>query len=101
MNNNEMIQRKIDTGNLVHINGKILRTLNVISESRCQLSSLEYSFGDIEHDSFVNSVKYLNMNGYVELKDCWTKKRFPLRKASLTILKYLLPLKESVYFAEF
>lgn len=74
MNTNEMIQRKINTGNLVHINGKILRTLNVISESRCRLSSLEYSFGDIEHDSFVNSVKYLNMSGYVELNDCWTKK---------------------------
>lgn len=41
MNNNEMIQRKIDTGNLLHINEKILRTLNVISESRCRLSSLE------------------------------------------------------------
>lgn len=101
MNNNEMIQRKINTGNLVHINGKILRTLNVISESKCQLSSLEYSFGDIEHDSFVNSVKYLNMSGYVELKDCWTKKRFPLKNVSLMILKYLLQQKEYVYFVEF
>lgn len=80
MNNNEMIQRKINTGNLVHINGKILRTLNVISESKCQLSSLEYSFGDIEHDSFVNSVKYLNMSGYVELKDCWTKKTISFKE---------------------
>lgn len=74
MHNNEMIQRKINIGNLVHINGTILRTLNVISESKCLLSSLEYSFGDIEHGSFINSVKYLNMSGYVELKDCWTKK---------------------------
>lgn len=81
MNNNELIQRKIDTGNLVHINGKILRTLNVISESKCQLSSLEYSFGDIEHDDFVNSVKYLSMSGYVELKDCWSKKAIPFKES--------------------
>lgn len=81
MNNNEMIQRKIDTGNLLHINGKILRTLNVISESRCRLSSLEYSFGYIEHDSFVNSVRYLNMSGYVELKDCWTKKTISFKES--------------------
>lgn len=81
MNNNEMIQRKIDTGNLVHINRKVLRSLNVISESKCQLSSLEYSFGDIKHDSFVNSVKYLNMSGYVELKDCWTKKTISFKES--------------------
>lgn len=91
MNNNDMMQRRIDAGNLVHINGKILRTLNVISESKCLLASLEYSFGEIEHSDFVYSLKYLSISGYVELRDCWSKKvisfsesRFDETEVSLT-----------------
>jgi len=73
MNKNKIIQ-KIDQGNFRHINGTILRTLNVIAESRCRLSSLEYSLRNDDHDSFINSIKYLNLSGYIELVDCNTKK---------------------------
>ncbi len=44
MNNHEKIQNKIETGNFIHFNGSVLQTLNIISDSRCRLSSLEYSF---------------------------------------------------------
>lgn len=44
-----------------------------------------HSFGNIEHDSFVNSVKYLNMSGYVELKDCWTKKTISFKESKSEI----------------
>lgn len=74
MNNKEKIQREIEKADFVKINGKILRTLNVIPESSVSLTSLEYTFNGVEHSSFINSVKYLNLSGYVELKNRRTKK---------------------------
>ena len=69
MNNREKIQNKIETGNFIHFNGSVLRTLNIISDSRCRLSSLEYSFKGIDHYEFNDSIKYLYSSGYVELTD--------------------------------
>ena len=69
MNNHEKIQNKIETGNFMHINGSILRTLNVISDSKCRLSSLEYSFKGVDHYCFMDSIKYLDTSEYVELTD--------------------------------
>lgn len=69
MNNREKIQNKIETGNFMHCNGSVLRTLNIISDSRCRLSSLEYSFRGVDHYEFMDSIKYLDSSGYVELTD--------------------------------
>lgn len=69
MNNREKIQNKIETGNFIHFNGSVLRTLNIISDSRCRLSSLEYSFKGLDHYEFTDSIKYLYSSGYVELTD--------------------------------
>lgn len=41
---------------------------------RLSLTSLEYTFNGVEHSSFINSVKYLNLSGYVEIKNRRTKK---------------------------
>ena len=75
MNNHEKIQNKIETRNFMHRNGSILRTLNVISDSRCSLSSLEYSFKGVDHYCFIDSIKYLDTSGYVDLTDSKTGKK--------------------------
>lgn len=72
MNNREKIQNKIETGNFMHTNGSVLRTLNIISDSRCRLSSLEYSFKGVDRYEFMDSIKYLDSSGYVELTDSET-----------------------------
>lgn len=69
MNNREEFQKKIETGDFMHINGSVLRTLNVIADSKCRLSSLERSFGNIDHYCFMDSIKYLDLSGYIELTD--------------------------------
>lgn len=69
MNNREKIQNKIETGNFMHTNGSVLRTLNIISDSKCRLSSFEYSFKGVDHYEFMDSIKYLDSSGYVELTD--------------------------------
>lgn len=79
MNNREKFQKKIETGDFMHINGSVLRTLNVISDSRCRLSSLEYSFGNVDHYCLMDSIKYLDLSGYVELTDSETGKKTNFR----------------------
>ena len=75
MNNREKFQKKIETGDFMHTNGSVLRTLNVISDSRCRLSSLEYSFKGVDHYEFMDSIKYLDSSGYVELMDIESGKK--------------------------
>ncbi len=75
MNNREEIRKKIETGDFIHINGSVLRTLNVIPDSRCRLSSLEYLFRNIDHYRFMDSIKYLDLSGYAELTDSETGKK--------------------------
>ena len=56
---------------IFNLNGTILRTLNVLENSRCGLSSLEFVFkGHTEHDDFIESVKYLSESEYITLRKC-------------------------------
>lgn len=82
MNNREKFQKKIETGNFMHMNGSVLRTLNVISDSKCCLASLVYALGNIDHDCLIDSVKYLNLSGYVELTDNETGKKINFKADS-------------------
>ncbi|MDE6091500.1 MAG: hypothetical protein K2G14_00190 [Ruminococcus sp.] len=68
--NTEKIQKDIENSNFFNMNGTILRTLNVIENSRCTLSSLEFVFkGHTEHNEFIESVKYLSVSGYINLRN--------------------------------
>ena len=71
--NAEKIQKDIAYSKFFHMNGTILRTLNVLDDSRCTLSSLEFVFkGHTEHNEFIESVKYLSVSGYINLRNCDT-----------------------------
>lgn len=77
--NNREIQNKIENENFIHSNGTILRTLNVISDNKCRLSSLEKLFKCIDHYEFTDNVKYLNTSGYVKLTDIETGNEINLK----------------------
>jgi len=69
--NIEKIQNDIKNSSFFHMNGTILRTLNVIEDSRCGLSSLEFVFRQTtNHNSFIESIRYLYESGYIRLMDC-------------------------------
>lgn len=68
--NIEKIQNDIKNSSFFHMNGTILRTLNVIENSRCGLSSLEFVFRQTDHNSFIESIRYLSESGYIRLTDC-------------------------------
>ena len=66
--NAEKIQKDIENINFFNMNGTILRTLNMLDDSRCTLASLEFVFKNhIKHTEFMESVKYLSVSGYINL----------------------------------
>lgn len=72
--NNEKIQIDIKNSMFARMNGTILRTLNVIENNRCRLSSFEFAFNvTVKHDELINNVKYLSENGYINLWNCYGK----------------------------
>lgn len=69
--NTEKIQNDIKNSSFFHMNGTILRTLNIVVDSRCSLASLEYVFRQTtDHSSFTESIRYLYESGYIRLTDC-------------------------------
>lgn len=83
MNNREKIQNKIETGDFMHRNSSILRTLNAILDSCCRLASLEYLFRGVNHYEFVDSIKHLDSSGYVELTDIESEKKIDFKSDRL------------------
>ena len=72
--NTEKIQKDIKNINFFNMNGTILRTLNVLDNSRCTLTSLEFVFkNNIKHTEFTESVKYLSVSGYINLRNINTE----------------------------
>ncbi|MBD5159349.1 MAG: hypothetical protein HDT23_03805 [Ruminococcus sp.] len=68
---------------LTHINGSVLRTLNVISGGKCSISGLEYVFSGINHGNLIDSLEYLTKSNYIELEN-HEKDRFSATNAVLT-----------------
>lgn len=68
--NAEKIQKDIENISFFNMNGTILRTLNILDDSRCTLASLEFVFkSSIKHTEFIESVKYLSVSGYITLRN--------------------------------
>lgn len=68
--NAEKIQKDIENINFFNMNGTILRTLNILDDSRCSIASLEFVFRDKnDNKSFIESIKYLSVSGYIDLRN--------------------------------
>lgn len=72
------IQQIAGTDELMHINGSVLRTLNAISGGKCRISDIEYIFSRINHHCLLNSLKYLVISEYIQLKSSTTGSRAEL-----------------------
>lgn len=78
MNNRENFQKKIETRDFMHMNDSVLRTLNVISDSKCHLSSLAYSFRNVDHYclvDYVSSIKKIEKTA----KICYNENNHKLK----------------------
>lgn len=79
--NIEKMLNNIKNSSFFHMNGTILRTLNIVVDSRCSLASLEYIFRQTtDHRSFTESIRYLYESGYIRLTDCNNRKPVELKE---------------------
>lgn len=79
--NDKKIQNDIKNNSFFRMNGTILRTLNIVVDSRCGLSSLEYAFKQTtDHSSLIESIRYLHESGYIKLTDCDSRKPVDLKE---------------------
>lgn len=69
----EQIRQKIENGNFIENNGRILKMLNVMSGGYKKLTELKYVLVDVEEYEIVKSVDYLYESGYIKLRNTETK----------------------------
>lgn len=84
------VQQIAKTGDLTHINGSVLRTLNVISGGKCRLSDLECVFNGINRYHFLDSLEYLAESEYIELKNGTTGSRTDLETGQFSATNAVL-----------
>lgn len=82
----EKIKQKIENGNFIKNNGRILKMLNVMSGEFKKLTELKYVLSDMEEYEIVKSIDYLFESGYIKLRNYETKQPAALAD---TPFKYL------------
>lgn len=88
MNKNEAtkLRQRIENGNFIANNGRVLQLLNVLTGDFKKLTELQYVLSDMEEHEIVKSVDYLYECGYIKLRDTETDKPTTLADTSF---KYL------------
>ncbi len=75
---NKNVEKKINrsyySAKFSDINGRILRTLNVLDDKKPKLSAIITLFNDAEFKEFTDSVSYLSLCGYISIIDVYTGK---------------------------
>ena len=86
MDKNE-IQRKVEIGNFVANNGRILRTINLLGDKYKRLTDIGYVLGDLEQDDIIKSIAYLRDAGYLILRRISDKRDVETSEAAFTDLE--------------
>ena len=87
---NNCLQQTAGNGGLMHINGSVLRTLNVISGGKCRLSDLDDVFSRVTRCRLINSLEYLAESEYIELKNDTTGSRADLETGQFSAINAVL-----------
>ena len=82
----EQIRQKIENGNFIENNGRILQMLNVLSGEFKKLTELKYVLSDMEEYEIVKSIDYLYESGYIKLRNFETKQSAELSDTSFNLL---------------
>ncbi|MEE1155698.1 MAG: type VI secretion protein [Acutalibacteraceae bacterium] len=60
---------KIKTGRCIKNNGRVLRTINLLSYRYVRLTDAQYALDDIPEDELLDSINYLTEAGYIKSRD--------------------------------
>lgn len=73
-NKEEKINQNYESAKFCEINGRILRSLNVLNDKNPKLNSFITLFSDVDFDNFFDCIEYLSLSGYIKTIDIFTKK---------------------------
>lgn len=92
MENNDAMMRKIRAGRFRENNGLVINTINLLRQRYCPLKDLVYALDgyDITEGEIVDSVHFLEMAGYVELRTIETKDTVKLADSEFDRLEGLV-----------
>lgn len=67
---NKELKRKLEAGNFVRNNGKVLRTINILRHKYNELLSVECVLKDegIEQWEYLDCINFLSMEGYIRMR---------------------------------
>lgn len=82
----EQIRQKIENGNFIENNGRILQMLSVMSGEFKKLTELKYVLSDMEEYEIVKSIDYLYESGYIKLRNFETKQAAALPDTPFKLL---------------
>ncbi|MEF2919858.1 MAG: type VI secretion protein, partial [Acutalibacteraceae bacterium] len=57
------------TGRCIKNNGRVLRTINLLSYRFVRLTDTQYALDDIPEDELLDSINYLTEAGYIKSRD--------------------------------
>lgn len=86
MEKNEII-RKMRAGNFRVNNGRVLRAINILREKYMPLKSLPYALAELGEGEVIDSVNFLQEEGYIRLRHVETKTETQLADADYKTLE--------------
>ena len=68
-------KQRLKAGNFVRNNGRVLRTINILRHKYNKLSGIQNVLENdgISQDEFLDAVNFLDLEGYIDLRDVATK----------------------------
>ena len=67
------LKKKINVGNFISNNGRVLRTINILRHSYNKLNGIGYALPDITEDELLDSINFLFEEEYIHLRNAETK----------------------------
>jgi hypothetical protein len=71
--NKEDLNKRIEAGNFKENNGRILRTINILSGKDIKLKSIEFALSEIKNHELYESLFYLQDSGYIKIRNINSK----------------------------
>lgn len=87
MERNEELLRKMRAGKFVENNGRVMRTINILRDKYVELKNVKYALPDIEEAEIIDSVNFLQEEGYIRLRTIETKDEVQLADADYRMLE--------------
>lgn len=81
------VLQKMRAGNFMESNGRVLMDIDLLGQGYVKLKLARQVYSELTEQQFLDSVNYLQMEGYIELREIESKERAGLADAEYTALE--------------